>query len=83
MMMAQKSGAAIIPVGISATRRWLAPAWDSYMVPLPFSSAVMLFGEPVYVPAEASDAEKEAIRVDIQNRILEIEAEAERMMGHG
>ena len=82
MMMARKSGAALFPVGCSARRRWLAPAWDKYMIPLPFSKAVMIVGEPVVVPAGADDEEVERCRLELQDRMHAAEREAERRMGH-
>ena len=51
ILMAEKSGAPIVPVGISASRRWLIGSWDSYMIPQPFARAYFLVGEPIYVPA--------------------------------
>lgn len=82
MMMAQKSGAAIVPVGVSCSRRWLAPTWDRYMVPKPFSRAVMLFGSPFSVPEAASSEEVEAIRLAFEAEMHRLEREAEARMGH-
>lgn len=78
MLMAQKSGAALVPVGISAKPRWLAPAWDRYMVPWPFSRGVFLFGEPIYVPEDASEERVEELRLELETKIHEAEAAAER-----
>ena len=78
MLMAQRSGAALVPVGISARPRWLAPAWDKYMIPMPFSHAVFTFGEPIYVPEEASETEVEELRLKLQANIHAMEFEAEK-----
>src|SRR5207248_1868666 len=42
ILMAEKSGAPIIPLGISASRRWLIKSWDSYMIPQPFARGYFL-----------------------------------------
>jgi hypothetical protein len=82
MLMAQKSGAALVPVGISARPRWQARSWDRYMVPLPFAKALMRFGEPVFVPREATAEEVEAARIELQEAIHRLQCEADRQMGH-
>ncbi len=82
MMMAQKSGAPIIPCGVSATRRWLAPTWDKYLVPKPFSRVVMNFGDPIYVPADSSEDQVEALRLQVEVEMHRLEKEAMRLTGH-
>jgi lysophospholipid acyltransferase (LPLAT)-like uncharacterized protein len=78
MLMAQKSGAALVPVGISARPRWIAPAWDKYMFPYFFARAVFLFGDPVYVPESSTDEEVETYRQQLEKQIHAMEAQAER-----
>jgi lysophospholipid acyltransferase (LPLAT)-like uncharacterized protein len=82
MAMAQKSGAAIFPVGVSASRRKLVRTWDRYMVPGFFSRCIMIFGEPIRVPADAKPEEVERLRVQFEQEMHRLEAEAERRMGH-
>ncbi len=83
MVMAQKSGAWLIPVGVSAKRRRLIGTWDSYMVPGFFTRAIMIFGEPIHVPASADAAEFERIRTELEAAMNELEQMAESKMGHG
>ncbi|MCG9893949.1 MAG: lysophospholipid acyltransferase family protein, partial [Fimbriimonadaceae bacterium] len=59
LLMARKSGAAVVPVGVSARRRWLVKSWDRYMVPKPFSQALMIFGDPIRLDESADEAEQE------------------------
>lgn len=80
MLMAQKSGAALVPIGISAKPRLLAKSWDHYMVPAPFARAIMILGDPLYVPPEATVEEVEAIRQKLEAEIHDLEKEAERRM---
>lgn len=82
MMMAQKSGAAIVPLGVSADRRWLAPTWDKFLVPKPFARVVMLYGDPIYVPADSNEEQVEAIRLRVEQEIHRLESDAMRMTGH-
>ncbi len=77
VLMAKKSGAALIPVGVSADRRWLAPTWDGYLVPKPFARCLMVFGEPIHVPADADEATLEAARRRLETEMTRLEEEAE------
>lgn len=80
--MGQKARAVIVPVGVSASRRWLLPTWDSYMIPKPFSRAVMIFGPPIEVPEKPTAEEFETIRTHLEREINRVEHEAELRMGH-
>lgn len=77
MLMAHKSGARLYPVGVAASPRWLFKSWDRYMVPKPFARGVIMFGEPIVVPADADEAGIEACRLQFEAAIHAIEAEAE------
>jgi lysophospholipid acyltransferase (LPLAT)-like uncharacterized protein len=81
MLMATKSGARLIPVGISARPRVLFNSWDRYLIPLPFSRAVILFGEPLTVPTGADEETIESVRLQLQEAIHTLEAEADRRLG--
>lgn len=82
ILMAQKSGAPIVPVGISASRRWLIRSWDQFMIPKPFARGYFLVGEPIYVPAELDEAGREAIAEQVEIALNRLEREAERRAGH-
>ena len=82
VFLAQKSGSPIIPVGISTYPRKLAPAWDQYMVPVPFARAVWIYGEPIYIPSDAKSHEEQKIWCDrVGAAIMAVEAQAEREAG--
>ena len=79
--MARKSGAGLVPVGISARPRLVANSWDKYIVPLPFAKCLMIFGEPLYVPAKATDEEVEQVRLQLESEIHRLEKLAESELG--
>jgi lysophospholipid acyltransferase (LPLAT)-like uncharacterized protein len=83
IVMAQRSGAALIPIGTSAHRRWIAPAWDRYMIPKPFSRAIAVFGDPIYVDPDADEQAQETARAELESAIRELQVRAEARMGHG
>ena len=80
MLMAQKSGAALIPVGISARPRTLARSWDRYLIPWAFGRAVFLFGDPIFVPEGANEEEVEELRLRLEQQIHAKEVEAEGLL---
>lgn len=82
MLMARKSGKPMLPVGFSIDRRWIFKSWDRYMIPKPFAKGIMLFGEPIYVPENATDDEVEEIRQQLEREIHRLEREAEAKFGH-
>ncbi|MCB1507500.1 MAG: lysophospholipid acyltransferase family protein [Hyphomicrobiaceae bacterium] len=54
--LAQKSGQPIVPIAYVTKRRITLSSWDRAEIPLPFSRAGVVLGEPIYV-ADGLDAE--------------------------
>ncbi len=46
LIAAMRSGCAVLPVGLHASREWRAKSWDRFLVPLPFSRVVLAYGAP-------------------------------------
>ncbi len=78
MTMAVKSGAGLVPVGISARPSFRVKSWDRYLIPLPFARAIVIFGDPIYVAKHATEAEIEAARLKLETEIHRLESEADR-----
>lgn len=81
MLMARKSGAALVPVGVSASWRVHMPTWDRYMVPLPFAKCVLIYGDPIFISPDASDEEVEHARLALEKAITEIQRIADKRFG--
>src|SRR5882672_6354213 len=58
LLLAKKTGAAILPFSISLDRCWRLPSWDRIEIPKPFAKAHVVIGERIYV----KDADDEAAR---------------------
>jgi lysophospholipid acyltransferase (LPLAT)-like uncharacterized protein len=67
--VAQKTGAAIVPVTYSARWKKVFRSWDAFLIPLPFSRIVVIYGQPIYVPASASPAVFEAKRHEVETSL--------------
>ena len=83
IFLAQKSGSPIIPTGISAYPRKLSRrSWDHYLIPHPFSRVVWLYGDPIYIPADAKSEEDQRYwAAYIGAAIDALEAQAELEVG--
>ncbi len=57
LLLARKSGAPIIPVGIATSRRKLLRNWDRTQIHLPFSRLVYVVGPAIRVPDDDSALE--------------------------
>lgn len=68
--MAQKAGVPIIPCHYEADRQWQLPSWDRQLVPKPFSTLTVRYGEPIPVPKELSYDEFEAHLVKVERAVL-------------
>ena len=77
VVMAKRSGAALVPVGVSASWKLHAPTWDRYMVPMPFARCTIVFGEPLFISKDASDEESEEVRLRLEAEINRTQAKAE------
>ncbi len=67
----------IIPVITSASRYWiLEKIWDKYMLPVPFTRGVVLYGEPIIVNGISED-EREKKRKELELSLNALMAQAD------
>jgi lysophospholipid acyltransferase (LPLAT)-like uncharacterized protein len=74
--LAKATGNPILPFHLEATRHWTLHSWDRTQIPKPFSTVSLVFGEPLYVDANADEAGIERARVSLDQRLRELEARA-------
>jgi hypothetical protein len=70
--IAKATGKPLIPMMYGAKRRIVLKSWDSYFLPVPFTSVVIYHGSPVFVPADASEEECECIRQKVEQIMNEM-----------
>ena len=61
-------------------KKKLFASWDRFEVPLPFSRACFLWGEPIWVPADADRKQLEAKRVELEMALKKLGEEADRLV---
>ncbi|HEV2149180.1 MAG TPA: lysophospholipid acyltransferase family protein [Longimicrobiaceae bacterium] len=74
LLAAQLTGAPIIPGAGGASRAWWFGSWDRFLVPKPFSRVRIAYGEPIWVPRDADDADLEQISREVEARLNELTA---------
>ena len=78
VLLAKKSGHPILPVTMALERCWIAPTWDSFQVPKPFSRACVFVAAPIYVAADADEAELSSRNGQLQTTLDELTERGER-----
>lgn len=76
---ARRSGVAIVPAACSTRPRLQATSWDRFLVPLPFTRGVVVYGRPIRVEEETED--REVARRRVEEALNAVTDEADRIMG--
>jgi lysophospholipid acyltransferase (LPLAT)-like uncharacterized protein len=79
--LARLSGAAIIPATYSASRRRIVGSWDRFVLAMPFSRGVFLWGQPIEVPRNADPDMLEAKRLEVEEAMNALTDRADALMG--
>lgn len=67
---------ALLPFAAVASRSWRLRTWDRMRIPKPFSRVIVLYGEPVLVPAELSAEEFRGHQEAFGERLMEVDRRA-------
>jgi len=70
IFLAQKSGAAVLPINLEYSRCWRLGSWDRFIVPRPFAKVRVLINRPHRVGLTATPEEFEAERLALQNAMM-------------
>lgn len=70
--LAKVTGLPIVPITWNLGWKICLRSWDKFHLPLPFSRCEVFFGEPLRVPSEATEAELEALRGKLAERLTSL-----------
>ena len=70
IFLAQKSGAAVVPINMEYSAYWRVKSWDKFILPRPFSNVRVIFGPPHHVKSTRTPDEFEAERLRLQNAMM-------------
>ena len=79
--LARLSGKPIVPVAVTTRARVVLNNWDRYQINLPFSKGAFVWGDPIYVPGDASGAALEEARRKVEEALNAVTAEADALVG--
>lgn len=82
ILLARATGFAIVPAGLSAQPARRLKSWDRFLVPAPGARVVVVYGEPIRVPREATgDSDTETFRGRLESQLVELTRDADRRVG--
>lgn len=82
VFLAARTGLPIVPTGIAFQNAWRMRSWDRFAVPKPWSLGICVTAEPIRVPADADKEQLEAYRLQVEQAMLQVSEEAERLAGN-
>ncbi len=68
LIVAQRSGAPILPIAAGSTGAWRLRSWDRFMIPKPFARVTVAYGEPLAV-ASSTPRDATALADELGRRI--------------
>ncbi len=78
--LARATGNPVLPFHLEASSHWTANSWDRTQIPKPFSTVALVVGEPIDVPAEATDQQLDSSRQTLEFRLRALEDRALEMV---
>lgn len=76
--LARRSGNPVLPFHVSVEKKWMMRSWDHFQIPRPFSRAVVLIGDPIYVDAGSTGEEMRAAEARIQQSLDDLRDRGDR-----
>jgi lysophospholipid acyltransferase (LPLAT)-like uncharacterized protein len=70
--VASQTNAPIIAGAVIASKAWRFRSWDRAFIAKPVAKVAFIYGEPLYVPAEATREQIEEYRLRLENQLAEM-----------
>lgn len=68
--LAQVTGLPIVPVVFNLNWKIKVKSWDKFQIPLPFAHCEVRAGKGIHVPSDATDAQREELRWQLEAEML-------------
>lgn len=72
--LSQMTGVPVVPFAIGYRRRFMIGSWDHLRVPIPYTKAYAVCGEPFFVPRSATSEETEEAARKFREVLIELRA---------
>jgi lysophospholipid acyltransferase (LPLAT)-like uncharacterized protein len=77
--IARITGKPIVPLTYSSNRNKVFSSWDKFLLAYPFSRVFFVWGDPIYVPKDASRDQIEQTRQDIEKKLISLTIAADNL----
>ena len=77
ILLAQRSGALLLPVTFSAQKPIIMNSWDGFTMWRPFSRVAVVYGEPMHLPKKLGPAQLEDYRQMVEQAMNKLQQEAD------
>ena len=77
LMMARRSGAPLLMIGLAADRCWRLRSWDRLIIPKPFARLTVCLATPQAVPSDLDDEATEFERCRLESLLNDVTRRAE------
>jgi 3-deoxy-D-manno-octulosonic-acid transferase len=67
--LARMSGRPIVPLAVASSRSLVLDTWSRLTINLPFSKLAYVYGEPIFVPRDATPGQLEDIRQSVERSL--------------
>lgn len=81
LTLARKTGSMLLPVAASTPTCWVLKSWDRTVIPKPGAQIRILIGQPMQLPARMEEQEAEALRLELQRRLIAMHLELDARTG--
>lgn len=72
MSLAQVTGLPVVPFSYDVDWKIRLKSWDRFLIPLPFSRCQMRLANPIYVPRDATEQQREQLRIQLEQTLNSI-----------
>jgi lysophospholipid acyltransferase (LPLAT)-like uncharacterized protein len=80
--LAQQTGAYLIPFSFSTSKKKILNSWDHFLMFLPFSRVIAIYGKPFMVDPDLSGDKLEKERLRIEQILIKLDQEADRLVNN-
>jgi len=82
ILLAQKTGAPIIPLTYSCKKQKKFSSWDRFILPFPWTEGVIIYGRPISVPQDADEKVINTCMQTLEIELNRITSQADQHYGH-
>ena len=72
LALAARSGLPIVPISYVAKKAWRLKSWDKFILPKPFTTVTVRYGDQIIIPPKPSEDEMKRLTLQVEEGINRI-----------